>query len=263
MRCRKVVTTMSASGLQRHDDAKSFAIFGGMIVFSLVAHSVGIVVLPETLARAAIRPPVEMEFYEPPPPPPPPPKVEEPPKEEPKPVVKIKPVVKVAEAPPPKEEAPPPPNDTPPPETPQKPVPIVVGISMSSTTAAGGFAVQVGNTTYGKSSDKITDPNDVKAYSAPKYAPPGSADTEPILVGEVKISYPEEAKKNEIEGSVRLRVTVDATGAVTAVSVISGPGYGLNEAARDAMHKYRFKPATKGGEAVGTTIVYTYTFLLD
>ncbi|MFO0601056.1 MAG: TonB family protein [Myxococcaceae bacterium] len=207
-----------------------------------------------------------MEFYEPPPPPPPPPKVEEPepPKPDP-PKIKIKPPpVKVAEAPPPpKEEAPPPPNDTPPPETPQKPVPIVVGISMSSTTAAGGFAVQVGNTTYGKASDKITDPSQVKAYSAPKYVPPGGADTDPTVLSEVKVPYPEEAKKNEIEGSVRLRVTVDETGKVVNVSIISGPGYGLNEAARDAVLRFKFRPATKGGEAVGTTFPYTYTFLLE
>jgi protein TonB len=255
---------MSASSNQ-NDDFQSLMLFGGAIALSLVVHVIGINVLPDALQRAAIRPPVEMEFYEPPPPPPPP--KEEPPKEEPKPEppkIKIKPPpIKVAEAPPPPKDEPPPPNDTPPPETPQKPVPIVVGISMSSTTAAGGFAVQVGNTTYGKASDKVTDPNDVKAYSAPKYAPPGSADTEPVLVGEIKVPYPEEAKKNEIEGSVRLKVTVDETGVVTAVAVISGPGYGLNEAARDALRKYRFKPATKGGEAVGTTIVYTYTFLLD
>jgi len=208
---------------------------------------------------------VEMEFYEPPKPPPPP-KVEEPepPKPDP-PKIKLKPPpVKLAEAPPPpKEDAPPPPNDAPPPETPNKPVPIVVGISMSSTTAAGGFAVQVGNTTYGKSSDKVVDPSQVKAYQAPKYVPPGGADTEPVPLGEIKVPYADEAKKNEIEGSVRLKVIVDETGTVTEVSVISGPGYGLNEAARDALRKYKFRPATKGGEAVGTTLIYTYTFLLD
>ena len=142
-------------------------------------------------------------------------------------------------------------------------MPIVVGISMSSTTAAGGFAVQVGNTTYGKSSDKIVDAADVKAYQAPKYAPPGGADTEPVLLGEVKIPYPDEAKKNDVEGSVRLKVTLNPEGAVTEVAVISGPGYGLNEAARTALRRFRFKPATKGGENVGYTFVYTYTFLLD
>jgi protein TonB len=254
---------MSAGGFQRQDDSMSLLLFAGMLALSLGAHVVGILVLPERLAVAS-RQRVEMEFYEPPPPPPPP-KEEEPPKplEPPKPKIKPPPV-KLAEAPPPpKEDAPPPPNDTPPPETPQKPVPIVVGISMSSTTAAGGFAVQVGNTTYGKASDKIVDPKDVKAYSAPKYAPPGGADTEPVLLGEVKIPYPEEAKKNEIEGSVRLKVTLDDNGAVEQVAVISGPGYGLNEAAREALRRFRFKPATKGGEAVGYTFIYTYTFLLD
>ena len=258
---------MSATGSTpgRNDDAQSLMLFAGMLVLSIGAHVAGILVLPERLSM--IGPPrrVEMEFYEPPPPPPPPKEEEpEPPKPEP-PKIKLKPPpVKLAEAPPPpKEEAPPPPNDTPPPETPQKPVPIVVGISMSSTTAAGGFAVQVGNTTYGKASDKVVDPSQVKAYAAPKYVPPGGADTEPVPLGEIRVPYPDEAKKAEIEGSVRLRVNVDETGVVTDVQVISGPGYGLNEAAREALRKFKFKPATKGGEAVGTTLIYTYTFLLD
>lgn len=254
---------MSASRQHGSGDDKSLWFFAGMLVLSVTAHVTTMVVLPDAMARAPQSKNVEMEFYEPPPPPPPP-KVEEP--EPPKPLEKVKvkpPPVKLAEVvPPPKEDVPPPPNDEPPPEAP-KVVPIIVGISMSSTTQAGGFAVQVGNTTYGKTADKITDAADVKAYNAPKYAPPGGADTEPVMLGEVKIPYPDEAKKNEIEGSVRLKVTLDPEGLVSAVAVISGPGYGLNEAARDALRKFRFKPATKGGENVGYTFVYTYTFLLD
>ncbi len=256
---------MSSTGstpLKTEDDWSVWLLLG-LIVLSVGGHAVLLELLPSALAR--LDPPrrVEMEFYEPPPPP----KVEEPKKEEPpKPLEKVKlkpPPVKLAEPPPkPKEDLPPPPNDAPPPEN-NKPVPIIVGISMSSTTAAGGFAVQVGNTTYGKTSDKITDASQVKAYSAPKYAPPGGADTEPVMLGEVKIPYPDDAKKNEIEGSVRLKVTLDPAGQVTEVAVISGPGYGLNEAAREALRRFRFKPATKGGEAVGYTFVYTYTFLLD
>lgn len=244
------------------DDTRSLWLLGGMIALSMAGHVATMLVLPDMMARSVKDRNVEMEFYEPPPPPPPPPKVEEPKPEPPKPVEKIKPVVKLPE-PVPVKEVPPPPNQEPPPETPQKPVPIVVGISMSSTTQGGGFAVQVGNTTYGKASDKIVDPSDVKAYSAPKYLPPGGADTEPVALGEIKVPYPDEAKKNEIEGSVLLNVQVDATGTVTAVTVIKGPGYGLNEAAREILKKYKFKPATKGGEPVGTSLIYTYTFLLD
>lgn len=258
---------MSATGSTpfRNEDDWSLWLFVGMLVLSVGGHVAAVFVLPEAMARAERPRRVEMEFYEPPPPPKEEPKPE-PPKEEPKPLeppkIKLKPIVK-ADAPPPPKNEPPPPNDTPPPETPNKPVPIVVGISMSSTTAAGGFAVQVGNTTYGKASDKITDPSQVKAYSAPKYAPPGSADTEPVVLSEYKEAYPPEAKQNEIEGSVRLKVTIDAAGLVESVVVISGPGYGLNEAARDWIKKSKFKAATKGGEPVGYTFIYTYTFLLD
>lgn len=260
------MTTMAASGFQR-DDQRALVFFGVTLAVSVAAHAVTIIALPNTLSQQHQNQRVEMEFYEPPPPPPPPePEPPKPPEPEP-PKVKVKPPpVKVAkaEAPPPKEDAPPPPNDAPPPEKPSAPVPIVVGISMSSTTSAGSFAVGVGNTTYGKASAPV-DPNSVKAYSAPKYVPPGGADTEPTVAGTpYKPPYPDEAKKNEIEGPVRLRVTIDPEGRVTDAVVISGPGYGLEEAARVAMLKhYRFKPAMKGGEPVGTTIVYTMTFLLD
>jgi len=121
----------------------------------------------------------------------------------------------------------------------------------------------VGNTLYGKTADTATAPSEVQPYAAPRYVPPGGADTEPeVLGGEVRVPYPEEAKRNGIEGSVRLRVTVDFEGKVTEVVILSGPGSGLNEAARAALLRFRFKPATKGGEPVGTTFPYTYTFEL-
>jgi periplasmic protein TonB len=230
----------------------------GLVLASAAVHVAAVVMMPTTPAVEGKRT-VEMELYVPPPPPPPPkeepPRELEPPKAKPPPV----PVVELKPKPPP---APPPPNDTPPPE-PTKPVPLVVGITMSSTTATGGFAVQVGNTTYGKASDTVVDPSQVKAYSAPRYLPPGGADTEPQVLNEVKVPYPQEAKKNEVEGSVRLKVTLEPSGEVKEVVVISGPGYGLNEAAREALRRFRFKPATKGGEPVGYTFIYTYTFELD
>jgi protein TonB len=241
-------------------ESNGWGLIIGLVFASGVAHALTIIAMPDRPWVEAKKP-VEMEFYEPPPPPPPP-KEEEPPKplEPPKVIIKPPPV-KVAELKPPPKNEPPPPNQEPPPDA--KPAPIVIGVTMDSTTAAGGFAVQVGNTTYGKASDKVVDPNSVKPYSAPKYAPPGGADTEPQLIGEIKVTYPEEAKKNEIEGTVRLKVTLSPEGIVENVVVINGPGYGLNEAALGALKRFKFKPATKGGEAVGYTFIYSYTFLLD
>ena len=157
--------------------------------------------------------------------------------------------------PPPPEQPPPPPNE-PPPE-PTKPVPLVVGISMSSTTSAGGFAAPVGNTAYGKVGHKAKAPSEVKEYAAPKYTPIYQVDSRAEVASEVKIPYPEEARRAGIEGTVTLSITIDTEGKVVAAKVVSGPGYGLNEAARDAIKRFRFKPAIKGGEAVSTEMKYS------
>jgi len=239
-------------------EPNSWLVLGGMLALSIAAHATGVLLMPSEYHPMWVQnKPVELvvvEVEKPKPPPPP---------EEKKPEEKKPPPVKVAVVkPPPKIDAPPPPNDTPPPE-PTKPVPLVVGVTLSSTTSAGGFAAPVGNTLYGKSADKAVNPDEVKPYAAPKYVPPGGADTDPVLDKEIKIPYPEEAKKSGIEGTVRLKITVDLSGAVTDATVISGPGYGLNEAALDAVRRFRFRPAMKNGEAVGTTLVYNYTFELD
>ncbi|MBJ6761598.1 TonB family protein [Myxococcaceae bacterium JPH2] len=240
----------------------------GFVVGSLALHGVALVVL-NTRAPTLGQPqrPVEMVMVEVVKPPAPPPPVEEK-KEEPKPPPpKARPArpppVKVAEAPkplpPPPPDAPPPPNDTPAPTK----APLVVGISMSSTTASGGFAAAVGNTLYGRTAEKATAPKEVKAYSAPKYTPIYQVDSEPSLASEVKIPYPDEARRAGIEGTVTLAITIDLEGKVVAARIVSGPGYGLNEAARDAVMRFRFKPAIKHGEPVSTEMKYAYTFLLD
>ncbi len=253
----------------RRDSSRAVLLF---LLVSLGVHGGGFFLLSRMQERTPppVQRPVELvmvEVQKPPPPPPPPPQ-EEPKPPPPKPKAAPKPPpVKVAQAekppPPPPVEAPPPPNDTPPPETPPKPVPLVVGISMSSTTSAGGFAAPVGNTVYGKTGDKAADPKDVKAYSAPKYVPVYQVDSEPTVASEVKIPYPDEARRAGVEGTVTLSITIDHEGRVVKAVIVSGPGYGLNEAARDALLRFRFKPAIKNGEAVSTEMKYSYTFLLD
>ncbi|MFN7130483.1 MAG: energy transducer TonB [Myxococcales bacterium] len=249
------------------------------VVGSLLAHA-GVFAL---ISYVAMNPPevkkqesVEFLVVEQPKPPEPPPPPPEPPKEEPKPEpVKPKPV-KVArvlppppkDAPPPppqlKEVEPPPPNETPPPDA--KPnAPVLVGISMTSTSTAGGFAAPVGNTLYGATARVAPKPEEVKPYASAtgRYVPPYKVSTLPELVGEVKAPFPEEARKLGMEGEVLLKLTIDATGKVVAARVLKGAGYGFDEAALQAVKKFRFKPGTEGGEAIITEINYTYTFLLD
>jgi periplasmic protein TonB len=240
---------------------RALLVLGVMLALSVAGHLGGLVVLR---ALPKDKPPerieVEMIIKEPPPPPPPPkeePKPEPPPPKAPPPKIKIAEVPKIPQ---PKE--PPPPNEEPPKEPP-KVAPLVVGIAMSNQSDNGSFNVSAGNTAYGKMEKTAADPGQVQAYRAPKYAPPGTADTEPEQLGEFKPPYPKEATAAGIEGLVRLRVKVDETGKVVEVTVIKGVGYGLDEAARDGMRRTRFKPATKNGEPVGTTITFDYHFELD
>ena len=265
----------STAGLPPRRHGRDAAVLVGV---SLLLHGAALVGVDHWLKqRPKPRGPTRMELVqvETPPPPPPPPE-EKPPEPEPeKPpppkVVKAKPPpVKTAEEKPPPEppkaQQPPPPNEEPPKDAPppQKPVPVVVGISLSNTGPGGTFAAPVGNTLYGKAADKAADPSTVKPYVAPpKYTPVYQVDTQPEVTSDCQGPYPAEARQAGVEGTVVLSITVDFEGKVTHVKLLRGLGYGLDEAAVKEIRRCRFKPATKGGEAVGTTITYNYTFLLD
>jgi protein TonB len=254
---------MSITLSPRREDHTATILAVGVIL-SIGLHALGVV-----WARVNARPdkevkkPIEMVIIpvevKPPPPPPPPPEPEKKP-EPPKPPAP--PPVKVAVVKPPPPE-PPPPLEEPPKEPPKEPPPLFVGVKMSSTSTAGGIAAPIGNTAYGAMPKQAPNAAEVKPYVAPKYVPPGSADRDPEVADEFKIPYPDEARRAGIEGTVRLRIVVDTEGRVVDVKVLNGPGYGLNDAAREAIKKFKFKAAIKGGEAVSTTMVYNYTFLLD
>jgi len=156
--------------------------------------------------------------------------------------------------------APPPPNETPPPEAKQaEPPPVVVGLTLRSTSTAGAFAAPVGNTVVGKPADRAVDPQSVQPLPVPLY----ELDSQPTVIGDVRIPYPEDARSRGIEGTVVLSVLVDETGQVRSVKVLSGPGGGLDQAAAKAVEAIRFRPATRKGQPVPALIRYRYTFLLD
>lgn len=84
----------------------------------------------------------------------------------------------------------------------------------------------------------------------------------PKVSKEVKASYPTEAKNAGVDGPVVLDVLIDRTGRVREVKIVSGPGFGLNESAIEALKKFEFQPAQKGAESVAVKIRYTYRFKL-
>jgi TonB family protein len=82
------------------------------------------------------------------------------------------------------------------------------------------------------------------------------------LISKPEPVYTEEARRNQITGTVVLKVVFSAGGTVQDIRVVSGLPYGLTERAIDAAKNIRFIPATKDGVAVSMWIQLEYNFNL-
>lgn len=75
--------------------------------------------------------------------------------------------------------------------------------------------------------------------------------------------YPKKERRLSREGKVTVRVSIAVSGAVTGVSVLEESRYeGFNREARKAAHKWKFKPAMRGGVAVVSEIDIEVVFRL-
>ncbi len=74
--------------------------------------------------------------------------------------------------------------------------------------------------------------------------------------------FTEEARKNDVDGVVRLRAVLSSWGQVTKISVIEGLPDGLTEKAIAAARQIKFTPAQKDGRPVSQYIVLEYHFTI-
>ena len=81
-----------------------------------------------------------------------------------------------------------------------------------------------------------------------------------VLLSKPEPGFTEEARKNNVMGTVKLRLVLAASGAVTNVSVVKGLPDGLTEKAIAAAKQIRFQPAQKDGRAVSQYAVIEYSF---
>ncbi len=78
----------------------------------------------------------------------------------------------------------------------------------------------------------------------------GEGVTPPIAIATPEPEYSEEARGKGISGNVVVSLQVDVNGLPTHLKVVRGIGFGLDEMAMEAVSRYRFKPAMRGGKAV-------------
>jgi protein TonB len=144
---------------------------------------------------------------------------------------------------------------------------------MESTTAVDSpVSAAVGGSRFGSPSGSGHGPGGAVGGSGPGEGPGGGAsELQVASMPEVDtdacgrtVTYPPDAERAGIEGSVRLRVALDARGRVRNAHVLSGLGHGLDQAAVEAIqHRCKFTPAiARNGQAVAF-VIQSYTFRFE
>jgi TonB family protein len=133
------------------------------------------------------------------------------------------------------------------------------------TVASGGFANGVvGGTGKPGSHGTVAQAgfaNDEYGSAGARPVRQDTAAETPIVVQYKPLpEYTAEARQLRIEGDVTLKVRFAASGQVEVLGVVSGLGHGLDEQARIAAERIRFKPATRGGQAVDQVSIIHVTF---
>jgi TonB family protein len=82
------------------------------------------------------------------------------------------------------------------------------------------------------------------------------------LISKPEPQYTEDARKNQIVGTVVLKVVFASNGSVTNIRTVSGLPYGLTERAIAAARQIKFVPATKDGHPVSMWMQLEYNFNL-
>src|ERR1700754_333106 len=82
------------------------------------------------------------------------------------------------------------------------------------------------------------------------------------LISKPEPQYTEDARKNQVTGTVVLKVVFASSGQVTNIRTVSGLPYGLTERAIAAARQIKFVPATKDGHQVLMWMQLEYNFNL-
>jgi len=74
--------------------------------------------------------------------------------------------------------------------------------------------------------------------------------------------YPPVARQRKMEGDVAIEATVDASGTVTTMRVVSGPAF-FHQVALDAMRNWKYQPATLNDQPVSADVLVVLKFRMN
>ena len=166
-------------------------------------------------------------------------------------------VVNLTPPPPPAEEAPPPPPSTPqvvaPPPMVQVPVaPVQVATTPNPPPPAASAAIV----------SPVPAPVPVSAPAPPSVMQGGDLSAQ--MVSGKPPRYPVESRRKHEQGTVVLSLTLGTDGAVETIAVARSSGFSrLDDAARDAVRRWRWKPMIQQGQPVRVKGVVEIPFVLQ
>ncbi len=85
----------------------------------------------------------------------------------------------------------------------------------------------------------------------------------PIPLNEVRVPFPAGARERGAQGAVVFLLTISSEGKVVEAVSVTSPDPELTRVAREALLKFKFKPAILRDKAVAIKIRYTYRFVLQ
>jgi TonB family protein len=147
---------------------------------------------------------------------------------------------------------------------------VPFGIALLFGIAAAWFLMET----------NVPDSNSVVVKEKPAAAPVGSAVDGPDngkgnevkslypgtcsvkILSKRRANYTDEARQNNLQGNVVLRVTFLASGRVGSISSVSGLPYGLTEQAIAAAREIKFNPATRNGIPYTKQMIVQYGFTI-
>lgn len=85
----------------------------------------------------------------------------------------------------------------------------------------------------------------------------------PMLISNPQPSYPHQAVKNKIEGSVRVKFLVGEDGSVNESKVLATSGYAiLDSAAKEFVYNLKYSPAVKDGKPYSSWMSIIFRYVL-
>jgi protein TonB len=147
------------------------------------------------------------------------------------------------------------------------------GISMSGMAGPGGSGIGVGipvgpggGNSVGVSKLTAAPPKEKSFGTVKEAMQVDSPCTEEVLKpkpqGFSQPVYTDDARSAEVEGRVKVKLTVDAQGNVTDAQILAGLGHGLDESSIATARRIKFTPGTACGKPVGSSFVITFRFAL-